>query len=193
MTKKSVLMATLLAGMSAFTGCEKKMEKENPETQQAKVQNFEKIAKSIPIFRDELPHAMILPNGKGGYVQMLYPVKKGGSVIESKEQYDKRIKWLNEKYPVDIPQPSLSLRGCKWIDYPKSPKVPYVSIFDKQEYIYQHINWMKGFYKTGNHFKVNYAIEKDPVVLWWMAQTEFHGLTEQKGKTRPFAKRPQVR
>ena len=28
MSKKSVLMATLLAGMSAFTGCEKKTEKE---------------------------------------------------------------------------------------------------------------------------------------------------------------------
>ena len=184
MSKKSVLMATLLAGMSAFTGCEKKTEKENPETQEAKIQHFEKIAKSIPIFRDELPHAMILDDGKGGYVQMLYPVKRDGSVLEDKDQYEKRVKWLNEKCPVDIPQPQLSLQGCKWIDYPERPKLPFVSIFDKKEYIYQHINWMKGFYKPGNKFKVNYSPEKDPVVLWWVAQTEFHGLFAQKGKRK---------
>ena len=60
MSKKSVLMATLLAGMSAFTGCEKKTEAS--EQKEAKVQHveesekikkFEKISKSIPIFRDE--------------------------------------------------------------------------------------------------------------------------------------------
>ena len=180
MSKKSVLLATLLAGMSAFTGCEKKTEVS--EQKEAKIQQFEKIAKSIPIFRDELPHAMILDDGKGGYVQMLYPAKREGAVLEDKEQYEKRVKWLNEKCPIDIPQPSLSLRGCKWVDYPDKPKLPFVSIFDKKEYIYQHIGWMKGFYKTGNKFGINYVPEKDPIVLWWVAQTEFHGLFSSKGK-----------
>ena len=182
---KSVLLATLLAGMSTFVGCDKSTEKatkEDPSLNEAKIQRFEEIAKSIPIFRDELPHAMILDDGKGGYVQMLYPVKRAGSVLEDKDQYEKRVKWLNEKCPIDIPQPGLSLRGCKWVDYSNEPRLPFVSIFDKKEYIYQHIAWMKGFYKPGNQFKVNYSPEKDPVVLWWVAQTEFHGLFSQKKK-----------
>ena len=192
MNKKSVLLATLLAGMSAFTGCEKKTkekEKEDSALKEAQIQHFEKVTKSI--FRDELPHAMILDDGKGGYVQMLYPAKRDGSVLEDKDQYEKRVKWLNEKCPIDIPQPGLSLRGCKWVDYPNPPKVPFVSIFDKKEYIYQHIAWMKGFYKPGNQFKVNYVPEKDPVVLWWVAQTEFHGLFAQKEKTKPSFKKAQ--
>ena len=185
MSRKSVLLATLLAGMSAFTGCDEKKEKSVP--QEAQIQHFEKMAASVPIFLDELPHAMILPNGKAGYVQMLYPVKRNGVVLESKEQYEKRIKWLNEKYPINIPQPSLTLQGCKWVDCPHPPKLPYVSIFDKKEYIYHHISWMKGFYKPGNQFNFNYSPEKDPFVLWWVAQTEF----ASKGKTSSSVKKAQ--
>lgn len=192
MNKKSVLLATLLAGMSAFTGCEKKTAKGDSAAQTEKIQHFEKVSKSIPIFRDELPHAMILNDEKGGYVQMLYPARRDGSVLEDKDQYEKRVKWLNEKYPVDIPQPGLSLRGCKWADYPSPPKLPYVSIFDKKEYIYQHINWMQGFYKSGNQFKVNYSPEKDPIVLWWIAQSEFQKSLEKtinkKVSNRSFLK-----
>ena len=194
MNKKSILLATLLAGMGAFTGCEQKAEKEakgSSGSQEEQIQHFEEIVKSIPIFRDELPHAMILEDDKGGYVQMLYPVKRNGSVLEDKDQYEKRIKWLNEKCPVDIPQPGLSLRGCKWVDYPHPPKLPYVSIFDKKEYIYQHIHWMQGFYKPGNQFKVNYVPEKDPIVLWWVAQTEFHHLFSSKQKAVSSARNPQ--
>ena len=192
MTKKTVLLATLLAGMSAFTGCEKKAAKGDSTAQEEQIQHFEKVSKSIPIFRDELPHAMILNDGKGGYVQMLYPAKMDGSVLEDKDQYEKRVKWLNEKCPVDIPQPGLSLRGCKWVDYPRPPKSPYVSIFDKKEYIYQHINWMQGFYKSGNQHKINYSPEKDPIVLWWIAQSEFHKslekTTNKKVSNRSFLK-----
>ena len=129
MTKKSVLLATLLAGMSALTGCNEKGEQksETPEaqvqqagevqTKNSQVKEFEEMARNIPIFRDDLPHAMILDDGKGGSVQMLYPARRNGTVVEDKDQYEKRVKWLNEKCPIDIPQPSLSLRGCKWVDY----------------------------------------------------------------------------
>ena len=190
MSKKSVLMATLLAGMGAFTGCEQKNEnvssgQEKSRVQlvskNAEIQHFKKITESVPVFLDEIPRAMVLPNGKGGYVHILYPATRNGSVSEDKDQYEKRIEWLNKKYPIDIPN-GLSLRGCKWMDRSQDPEMPFVSIFDKKEYIYQHIGWMKGFYKPGNKFKVNYALEKDPVVLWWVAQVEFHGLfAPQKG------------
>ena len=184
MSKKSVLLATLLAGANMFSGCGKTSPDESSSTKDQK-SNITQVL-NVPIFVNEMPRAMILPNPKGGYVQLLYPVQEGGKVLEDKDQYEKRIKWLNEKYPENLTK-AVSLAGCQWKDRKKPPESPFVSIFDKKEYIYQHISWMKGFYRPGNKFKVNYSPEKDPIVLWWVAQTEFHKLFSSKGKVASSA------
>ena len=172
--RKIVLTSLLtLAGLGTFPGCGQKAEVSTSNTPKAtvqqveeqKIKDFEKAAKEIPIFRDELPHAMILSDGKGGYVQMLYPVKRAGVVLESKDQYEKRVQWLNKKYPVDLPMGSLSLRGCKWEDYTTQPKMPFVSMFDKKEYIQHHIAWMEKLFEKS---KQKYIPQNDPVALWWV-------------------------
>lgn len=165
MTKKSVLLATLLAGMSAFTGCDKQTNKTSVSSETA--QQVKKIL-DTPIFLNEMPHAMIIPNGKGEYTQLLYPVQKDGTVIESKDQYEKRVKWLNENDLVDIPK-GHTLAGCRWQKRTKSPQNRFVSFFDNKEYIYRHIDWQQKFF----NLKTSEVIKKDPVVCWWVAQTEF--------------------
>lgn len=186
MSKKSLLASLFLAGLTAFPGCNPKAEKsdtkseskaevqhvsKNEKTPEEQIKEFNKAVKEIPAFRDELPYAMILSDDKGGHVQMLYPAKRNGIVVESKEQYEKRVKWLNEKYPVDIPKADVSLRGCKWENYTTPPQMPFVSIFDKPEYIQHHLGWMKKFWeKQGLPSGEKYSPQNDPVALWWVEQ-----------------------
>ncbi|MBR6231969.1 MAG: hypothetical protein IKQ99_02590 [Alphaproteobacteria bacterium] len=123
---------------------------------------------------------MILSDGKGGYVQVLYPARRNGDVLESKDQYEKRVKWLNEKYPVDIPMASMSLRGCKWEDYTTPPKVPFVSMLDKKEYIQHHIAFMQKFWgEKGLPSGEKYSPQTDPIALWWVAQDLPRQLAEE--------------